>query len=75
MSRVRGEIWKFIPSGDWFYVERKGKKYYMSLRVIRPAQALRIFLGEESPPRVEREVMSMSAFEPVPVEVFLNEFL
>lgn len=65
MNRVRGEIWRFIPSDDLFYVERKGSRYYMSLKVVSPTEAERIIRGEKSPPKVQREIMSVSAFEPV----------
>ncbi len=70
MDRIRGEIWKFIPSGDWFYIEKRGDKYFMSLRVIGPAQANRIINGKESPPEIDREVISPGAFERVPEEAF-----
>ncbi|MEN6485670.1 MAG: hypothetical protein ABFD98_12375 [Syntrophobacteraceae bacterium] len=72
MNRVRGEVWRYIPSGDWFYVERKGRRYFMSLKVLRPADAGRIFRGEEPPPKLDREVTSMGAFEEVAEEAYLG---
>jgi hypothetical protein len=68
MRKVRGEIWRFSPSGDLFYVEKRGSRHHMSLKVLSAAEADRIIRGEEAPPKVEREVMSISAFEPVPPE-------
>jgi hypothetical protein len=73
MGMAKGGIWKFIPSGNWFYVEKKGSKYYMSLKVIGPRDADRIIRGEDPPPRADREILSISAFEPISEESF-NSF-
>ncbi len=72
MGKAKGEIWRFIPSGNWFYVERKGVKYYMSLKVIGPMEAGRIIRGEDPPPKVERVIISISAFESIPEESFTS---
>ncbi len=72
MCKARGEIWRFIPSGDLFYVEKRGNRHHMSLKVLSPAEAFRIIRCEEPPPRVEREVVSITAFEPVPPEKFTS---
>jgi hypothetical protein len=72
MRKGKGEIWRFIPSGDLFYVQKRGGKYYMSLKVISPPDADRIIRGETLPPRLERQVSSIGAFETVPEEVFTS---
>ncbi len=74
MHKSKGEIWKFIPSGDWFYVERRRSRYFMSLKVIKPSDAARIMQGIESPPKLEREVKSLRAFEAVPEMDYMNKF-
>ncbi len=74
MSKHKGEIWRFIPSGDWFYVEKRRSKYFMSLKVIKPSDAAMIMQGEKPPPQIDREVMSISAFEAVSELDYMKKF-
>lgn len=64
MINRNGKVWEERQTRDWFWIEKKGERYFSST-VLTCIDAVRIIQGRERPPRMCREVKDIGCFEPV----------
>jgi hypothetical protein len=68
MGNRKGGVWEERQSRDWFWIEKKAKRYFSS-NLITCVDAVRIIQGQRPKPQTCHEVHDLACFEPVPAGV------
>jgi hypothetical protein len=64
MTNGCGWVWQERQTRDWFWIERKGERFFAS-SWITCADAVRILQGKKRAPETHLEVRDISRFHPV----------
>jgi hypothetical protein len=65
MAYKNGRFWEERESKDWFWIEKKAKRYFSS-DLITCVDAVRIIRGKRRKPQTCHEVNDIAGFIPVP---------
>lgn len=65
MGNNRRGVWQARKTREWFWVEKKGERYFASCW-ITCADAVRIIQGKKPVPETSVELGDINCFEPVP---------
>jgi len=61
-------VWQERQTRDWYWVEKKGEKYFAS-SWITCAAAVRILQGKKRAPETYLEIKDISRFDPVSADI------
>ncbi len=65
MRNMRRGVWRARKTREWFWIEKKGERYFSSYW-ITCADAVRIIQGKKPVPKTCVELDDINCFEPVP---------